>query len=181
MINSFALEVTVDNPYHDLGVKMEFDSNYRWDLYSQGSVESSFTNGHVHRVKIGDAVVVASRIKFEPQITHGNIVSYLLQQDIANKGDSVTKKRYFTGIAHFNGRQVEYTYNIRVREKDAKIKSVKVDVLKVTINGVDLAVGILFKSQPVVVKSETKHFTFYGVSTKDAQKFFQGQIGRAHV
>jgi putative ABC transport system permease protein len=42
------------------------------------------------------------------------------------------------------------------------------------INGVDLAVGILFKSQPVTVKDQTKYFTFYGVNTKDAHNFFQG-------
>ena len=41
------------------------------------------------------------------------------------------------------------------------------------ISGVDLAVGILFKSEPVTVKSTTKYFTFYGVNSKDAQGFFQ--------
>lgn len=42
-----------------------------------------------------------------------------------------------------------------------------------SINGVDLALGILFKSEAVTFKATTKYFTFYGVDPKDAQKFFQ--------
>lgn len=41
------------------------------------------------------------------------------------------------------------------------------------VNGVDLAIGLLFRSEPVVFKSVTKHFTFYGIDTKDAQSFFK--------
>jgi len=43
-----------------------------------------------------------------------------------------------------------------------------------SVNGVDLAVGILVKSFPVTFKSETKHFSFYGVDPKDAEGFFRG-------
>lgn len=43
-----------------------------------------------------------------------------------------------------------------------------------SVNGVDLAVGILAKSQAVTFRDETKFISFYGVDPNDAQKFFSG-------
>ena len=41
-----------------------------------------------------------------------------------------------------------------------------------SVKGVDIAVGILAKSFSVTYKDETKRLSFYGIDTKDAQKFF---------
>ena len=40
------------------------------------------------------------------------------------------------------------------------------------VKGIDLAIGIAVKSESVTFRSETKRLSFFGVDTKEAQKFF---------
>ena len=42
-----------------------------------------------------------------------------------------------------------------------------------SIKGIDIAIGIAVKSESVTFKDETKRLSFFGIDTKEAQKFFK--------